>query len=138
MVKGMGSEQFLQSMTNLGRRDMLYVGDHLTLLFYQIYKMLVSWFQRMYFKFFFHKSIGADDHWAVVNLDPMGKVSCRPHGFRRFFNIFPIISQLKRYGLWALPIWIPGAWLSGFLKWTTRHCYILIKQAVAFMYSVRF
>ena len=25
----------------------------------------------------------------------------------------------------AWPVWAPGAWLAGFMKGTTKHCYIL-------------
>ena len=25
--------------------------------------------------------------------------------------------------IWAWPIWTPGAWLAGFIKGITKHCY---------------
>ena len=51
-----------------------------------------------------------------------------PCGFREdFFYVFPIVS------LWDLmtprvgPFFTPGAWLAGFIKRTTTHCYIQIE-----------
>ena len=76
-----------------GMTGRIYVEHYLTLLHTFICKLWVLWFQ-------------AED----------------------FFHVFPIIyTILIAYGRYrrprAWPIWTPGAWLPGFIKGTTSHCY---------------
>ena len=33
------------------------------------------------------------------------------------------------------PVWTPGAWLAGFMKWTTRHCYTQNMKALGLVVS---
>ena len=35
----------------------------------------------------------------------------------------------------ACPVWTPGAWLVGFIKWTTIHCYTQNKTALGLVVS---
>ena len=41
-----------------------------------------------------------------------------------FFNVFPIISLWQIMTPLGVVIWSPGAWLAGFIKGITKHCYI--------------
>ena len=35
----------------------------------------------------------------------------------------------------AWPVWTPGAWLAGFIKRTTRHCYTQNLKALGYVFS---
>ena len=43
----------------------------------------------------------------------------------KIFTFFPIISLWRPMTPGAWPTWTPGAWLAGFMKGTTKRCYIL-------------
>ena len=56
-------------------------------------------------------------------------------GGEDFFFVFPIVSlwELMTHG--ARPVWTPGAWLAGFTKRTTTHCYIQNMKALSLVVS---
>ena len=115
----MGSEQFLRYYAFYEVRgppeyDQFGPQGHdlcrrpLNIAIYTKYTCVRCWSHGFREYFFF----SINDHWAVAKKDPMGKVgwiyvgnhltslhtgfiSCGPHGFRRFFNVFPIISLWK-------------------------------------------
>ena len=52
--------------------------------------------------------------------------SSGPCGFREedfFYFVFPIVSLWELMTPWVGPFLTQGAWLAGFIKRTTIHCY---------------
>ena len=47
-----------------------------------------------------------------------------------FFYVFLIVSYWEVMTPGVGPIWIPGAWLAGFIQRTTTHCYIQNMKAL--------
>ena len=97
--------------TNLNPRDMvgrIYEVNRYALLHTKYRRCGLHGFTQISFlKVFPHyKSMEANDPQGVVNLDPRGMVD---------------------------RIWTPGAWLTGFVKGTARHYYILHIYTVALM-----
>ena len=54
---------------------------------------------------------------------------------RRFFYVFPIVSLWQLMTPGAGPFLTPGAWLAGFIKRTTTHCYIQNMKALGLVVS---
>ena len=106
--------------------------------------------EKIFFFFCFShcKSMGANDPRGGAIFDPRGMIgriyvedhytllhtkyeSFGPCGFREevFFLYFPDDAP------GAGPVWTPGAQLAGFIKRTTRHCYIQNMKALALVVS---
>ena len=67
-----------------------------------MYMLWASWFQRRFFKFFFHyKSVGANDPWDVANLDPRcmaGSINVGDHLTSLLLNLLALslmVSEKK-------------------------------------------
>ena len=75
-----------------------------------------------------------DDHY---NLRYTKYESSRPCGFGEyfFFIFFPIVSLWELMTPGAGPFLTPGAWLAGFIKRTTVHCYIHNMKALGLVVS---
>ena len=54
---------------------------------------------------------------------------------RRFFYVFHILCLLELMTPGAGPFLTPGAWLTGFIKRTTTHCYIQNIKAMGLLVS---
>ena len=54
------------------------------------------------------------DHYTLLHTKYEGSGPC---GFEDFFYVLP------HHAPGAGPVWTPGAWLAGFIKRTTIHCY---------------
>ena len=52
-----------------------------------------------------------------------------------FFYVFPIVSLWELMTPEAGPFLTPGAWLAGFMKRTTTHCYIQNMKALGLVVS---
>ena len=50
-----------------------------------------------------------------------------------FFSYFK--PKVDNDASWGWPIWTPGAWLAGFLKGITKHCYTQNIKALGHMVS---
>ena len=62
-----------------------------------------------------------EDHYTLLNAK---YESSGPCGFGEdFFMFFPNAPG-------AYPVWTPGAWLAGFIKKTTIHCYTQNRKAL--------
>ena len=112
----------------------------------------MSFRRRRFFLCFSHcKSMGANDPRGGAIFDPRGMIdriyiedhytllhtkyeSFGPCGFREdfFFYIFPMTPPGRG------PYGPQGARLAGFMKRTTRHCYIQIMKAWALWFQRRF
>ena len=125
-------------MDHRGTVGRIYKEEHYTLLHTKYESFGPCGFGEEDFLCFSHcKSMGANDPWGGAIFDPKGMIgriykedhytllhtkyeSSGPCGFREedFFLYFP--HDTPGVG----PVWTPGAWLAGFMKRTTRHCYI--------------
>ena len=65
-------------------------------------------------------------HWFTQNMKALGLVVSE----KIFFYVFPIVSLWDIMTLGAGPFLTPGAWLAGFIKRTTTHCYIQNMKAL--------
>ena len=54
---------------------------------------------------------------------------------KKFLNVFPIICLWELMTPGAGPFLTPGAWLAGFIKRTTIHCYIQNMKALSLVVS---
>ena len=64
---------------------------------------------------------GLTKHCFTQNIIALGLILSE----KIFFTFFPIISLWRPMTPGAWPTWTPGAWLVGFMKGTTKRCYIL-------------
>ena len=75
-----------------------------------------------------------EDHYTLL----LAKYeSSRPCGFGEedFFYVFPIVSLWELMTPRAGPCLTPGAWLAGFIKRTTIHCYTQNMKALGLVVS---
>ena len=56
-------------------------------------------------------------------------------GEEDFFMFFPIVCLWELMTPWTGPFLTPGAWLAGFIKKTTTHCYIENMKALGLLVS---
>ena len=75
-----------------------------------------------------------EDHYTLLHITYESSGSCG-FGEEDIFYVFRIVS------LWELitprvgPFFTPGAWLAGFIKRTTIHCYRFIKRTTIHCYT---
>ena len=54
---------------------------------------------------------------------------------KKIFSIISLQQILMPPGARAWSLWTPGAWLAGFMKGTTKHCYIQNIEALGLVIS---
>ena len=112
--------------------------------------------KKIFLRFSYYNSMGANDPRGVANLDPRGMngriyveyhltllhtkyTSFRPCGFSLEKKIFKCFSHYKPMadndapGVW--PIWTPGSRLAGIIKGLTKHCFKQNIKALGLMVS---
>ena len=76
-----------------------------------------------------------EDHYTLLHTKYENSGPC---GFREdFFYVFPILSLLELMTPGAGPFFTPGAWLAGFIKRMTTHCYTQNMKALGLVISER-
>ena len=65
---------------------------------------------------------GLTKHCFTQNIKALGLMVSEK---KIFFTFFPYLSLCRPMTPGAWPTWTPGARLAGFIKGTTKHCYIL-------------
>ena len=75
-----------------------------------------------------------EDHYTLLHTK---YESSGPCGFGEddFFYVFPIVCLWELMTPGAGPFLTPGAWLAGFIKRTTTHCYIKNIKALGLVVS---
>ena len=64
--------------------------------------------------------VGYTKHCYIVNTQASGLVVSE----KKFFTCYSYHKPwADNDAPWAWPIWTPGAWLAGFIKGITKHCY---------------
>ena len=138
-----------RSVANLDPRGMIgriYVEYHLTLLHTKYTSFRPCGFREKGFKCFSHYKPTADNdasgvwpiwtsgsrlagiikglnkHCFTQNIKALGLMVSEKKIFLRFFLI---VSLWRPMTPEAWPTWTPGTWLAGFMKGTTKRCYIL-------------
>ena len=74
--------------------------------------------------------LGTTKHGYILNIQALGLVVSD----KKIFHVFLFLS-LWQPCPWAWPIWTPGAWLAGFIKRITKHCYKQYVNALGLMVS---
>ena len=67
--------------------------------------------KKIFLRFSYYNSMGANDSRGVANLDPRGIFS--------YFSHYKPMLDNDAPGAW--PIWAPGTRLTGFMKGATKH-----------------
>ena len=77
-----------------------------------------------------------EDHYTLLHTK-FEFQSSGPCGFGEevFFYVFPIICLWELMTPGVGPFLTPGAWLAGFIKRTTTHCYIQNMKALSLVVS---
>ena len=70
-------------------------------------------------------------HCYTQNMEALGLVISE----KIFFYVFPIVNLWELMTPWAGQFLTPGAWLAGFIKRTTIHCYIQNMKALGLVVS---
>ena len=73
-----------------------------------------------------------EDHYNLLHTNYEN--SCG-FGKEYVFHVFPIVSIWELMTPGAGPFLTPGAWLTGFVKRTTTHCYIQNMKALGLVVS---
>ena len=73
-----------------------------------------------------------EDHYTFLHTK---YESSGPCGFGDFFYGFPIVCLWELITPGAGPFFTPWAWLAGFIKKTTTHCYIQNIKALGLVVS---
>ena len=111
-------------------------------------KLWALWFRRRRFLCFSHDAPGAGPvstpgallagfikrttiHCYTQNMKALGLVVSE----KKLFYVFPIVCLWELMTPGAGPFLTPGAWLAGFIKMTTIHCYIQNMKALGLMVS---
>ena len=69
-----------------------------------------------------------EDHYTLLHTKYGSSVLSEK---KVFFYVFPMMPPPPQAG----PVWTPGAWLAGFIKRTTIHCYTQNMKALGFVVS---
>ena len=75
-----------------------------------------------------------EDHYTLLHTKYQSSGSCG-FGEEDFFYVFLIVSLWELMTPGAGPVWIPGAWLAGFIKRNTIHCYVQNMKALGLVVS---
>ena len=71
-----------------------------------------------------------EEHYTLLHTKYEGSGPCGFGDEDFVFDVFPIVSLWELMTPGAEPIFTPGAWLAGFIKRATIHCYIQHMKAL--------
>ena len=75
-----------------------------------------------------------EDHYTLLHTKYESSGPCG-FGEEDFFYVFSIVCLWELMAPGAGPLSTPGAWLAGFIKRTTTHCFIQNMKALGFVVS---